>query len=196
MPVIDVAKGLVHDAVDAGTDFWTLQRVRHANPGTRVARGVRITGPADRLSLGAGAALFGPSSISLADGGGLSGSLLRIGAHTYVGEFANLRTAGAPITIGANCLLAQSVTIVGSNHGTAPDALIVDQPWTGSGVEIGDDVWLGAGVIVVPGARIGNGCVVAANSVVRGDVPAGSMVGGSPARPLRSRCPDPAASPS
>ena len=34
---------------------------------------------------------------------------------------------------------------------------------------------------------MGEGCVLAANSVVRGQVPAGSVVGGVPARVLKDR---------
>ncbi len=112
-----------------------------------------------------------------------------MGERTYIGEFNNIRCAGAPIRIGAHCLISQHVTIVGSNHGTAPGTPIVDQPWSGTGVTIGDDVWIGAGVVVLPGAVIGDGVVVAANSTVRGTVAPGTIVAGSP--PPRRPCPSP-----
>jgi len=150
---------------------------------------VRIIGDESRIVLAAGVAIFGPSSIVVADGGGLAGSLLEIGEGTYVGEFANLRTAGTRISIGAYCLLAQNVTIVGSNHGIRAGSRIVDQPWEGTGVVIGDDVWLAANTIVVAGARIGSGAVIAANSVVRGEVPANAIMAGSPARQVGERKP-------
>ncbi|MDO5712061.1 MAG: acyltransferase, partial [Micrococcales bacterium] len=86
-----------------------------------------------------------------------------------------------------DCLISQFVSIVGSNHGTAPGTPIVDQPWSGSGVTIGDDVWIGAGVVVLPGAVIAQGCVIAANSTVRGTVAPGSIVAGSPARVVGRR---------
>ena len=50
---------------------------------------------------------------------------------------------------------------------------------------IEDDVWLGSGAIITDGARIGRGAVVAAGAVVTNDVPAHSVVGGIPARPIR-----------
>jgi acetyltransferase-like isoleucine patch superfamily enzyme len=53
-------------------------------------------------------------------------------------------------------------------------------------VEIGDGAWLAARVTVLPGARIGAGAVIAAGSVVAGDIPAGAVAGGIPARVLRS----------
>jgi acetyltransferase-like isoleucine patch superfamily enzyme len=183
--VMAVARDL-RDVVGQGRALWTL---RARSPKAVIDRSVRVTGDPARISLGAGVTISGPSSIVVLDGGGLSGSRLAIGEGTYVGEFANLRTAGAPISIGAHCLIAQSVTIVGSNHGTGAGARIVDQPWSGDGVEIGDDVWIASNCVVVAGARIGSGAVIAANSVVRGEVPAKAIVAGSPARQVGERRP-------
>ncbi|RXH58443.1 Acetyltransferase [Granulicella sibirica] len=50
---------------------------------------------------------------------------------------------------------------------------------------IGDDVWIGDNVVIVGPVTIGQGSIVAANSVVRTDIPAFTMVGGIPARTIR-----------
>lgn len=55
---------------------------------------------------------------------------------------------------------------------------------------IGHDVWLGADVTLAPGVRIGTGAVVAAKSVVTKDVAPYMIVGGNPARQIRSRFSD------
>jgi phosphonate metabolism protein (transferase hexapeptide repeat family) len=54
-------------------------------------------------------------------------------------------------------------------------------------VTIGHDVWIGHGAIVLAGRSIGDGAVVAAGAIVTKDVPAYTIVGGNPARPIRPR---------
>jgi acetyltransferase-like isoleucine patch superfamily enzyme len=51
---------------------------------------------------------------------------------------------------------------------------------------IGRNCFIGAHAIIMPGVTIGDQCIVGAGSVVTNDVPAGSIVGGNPARVLRS----------
>ena len=57
-------------------------------------------------------------------------------------------------------------------------------------VRIGHDVWIGYGAVILPGRSIGNGAVVAAGAIVTKDVPAYTIVGGNPARPLKRRFPE------
>jgi acetyltransferase-like isoleucine patch superfamily enzyme len=57
-------------------------------------------------------------------------------------------------------------------------------------ISIGHDVWIGSNVTLSPGICIGNGAVVAANSLVLKDVPAYTIVGGSPAKFIRLRFDD------
>jgi phosphonate metabolism protein (transferase hexapeptide repeat family) len=54
-------------------------------------------------------------------------------------------------------------------------------------VTIGHDVWIGHGVIVLPGVTVGNGAVLAAGAVVSRDVLPYTIVGGVPAKTIRSR---------
>ena len=53
-------------------------------------------------------------------------------------------------------------------------------------IDIGSDVFIGARSIIMPGIRIGDRSIVAAGSVVTRSVPAGSVVGGNPARIIGS----------
>lgn len=52
---------------------------------------------------------------------------------------------------------------------------------------VGNDVWIGRESVIMPGARIGDGAIVAARSLVTGEVPPYSVVGGNPARLIRQR---------
>ena len=54
-------------------------------------------------------------------------------------------------------------------------------------VVICNDVWIGFGVTILSGMTIGNGANVAAGSLVHKDIEPFQIVGGNPARPLRSR---------
>lgn len=182
-----LVKSLARDALSILSEHRTRAALRMKHPKALISRDVRVVGDPNRISLGEGVSIFGPSSIFVLDGGGLTSSHLEIGEQTYIGEFANIRTAGTRIKIGAHCLLAQAVTVVGSNHGTRAGSWVDDQPWSGDGVVIEDGVWIGAQSVIVAGARIGAGAVIAANSVVRGEVPPDAVMAGSPARQVGQR---------
>ena len=113
---------------------------------------------------------------------------------------------GASLTIGPDCGFSGTVigagesVIIGSRVMAGVNTMISDTDWHpvdpahraagGAGatapVTIADDVWLGASVLVLKGSRIGAGTTIAAGSVVTGEIPAGVMAGGAPARVLRS----------
>jgi len=114
---------------------------------------------------------------------------------------------GDKLIIGRFCALARGVKFImnGANHklsgfSTYPFQIfgngwerITPQPgalpYKGDTV-VGHDVWIGYEAVVMPGVKIGHGAVVASKSVVVGDVPPYTVVGGNPARPLRQRFPD------
>lgn len=52
---------------------------------------------------------------------------------------------------------------------------------------VGNDVWFGYRAMIMPGIRIGHGAIVASGAVVVDDVPDYGIVGGNPARLIRSR---------
>lgn len=54
-------------------------------------------------------------------------------------------------------------------------------------VEIGNDVWICANAIIADGINVGDGAIIAANSVVTCDVKPYTIVGGVPARFIRTR---------
>ena len=60
--------------------------------------------------------------------------------------------------------------------------------WDNKGdIVIGNGVWIGYEAVIMAGVHIGNGAIIAARAVVTKDVPAYTIVGGVPARPIRKR---------
>ena len=86
------------------------------------------------------------------------------------------------VKIGRYFHPGRGLTIFSTNHNYASDQSIpYDDVDILKPVEIGDCVWIGANVSIVPGVTIGEGAIIGMGAVVTRDVPAGAIVGGSPA---------------
>ena len=88
-------------------------------------------------------------------------------------------------------MMGPEVIIYTSGHKfDRTDIPMIDQGFTETEpVVIGNDVWIGRRVIIMLGVNIGDGCILGAGAVVTKDVPAYSVVGGVPARIIKSRAP-------
>jgi lipopolysaccharide O-acetyltransferase len=97
------------------------------------------------------------------------------------------------IAIGNNVLFGSRVYVSDHNHGryegfnqSDPRAAPAERELAlGGSVVIEENVWIGENVVILGPARIGAGSVVAANSVVKGDIPTATMVAGAPAKPIK-----------
>jgi acetyltransferase-like isoleucine patch superfamily enzyme len=73
--------------------------------------------------------------------------------------------------------------------GSGPNASEIMQrifPVLKGAVTIGEHTWLGANVVIMPNVTLGNYCVVAANSFVNKSFPDYSVIGGTPAKLIRT----------
>ena len=95
------------------------------------------------------------------------------------------------VVIGERVLLADRVFLADTVHEYEDvTRAIADQPLRVVGaVEIGAGSWVGENACII-GCRIGRNCVIAANSVVRRDVPDHCVAAGVPARIVKRYCPD------
>ncbi len=143
-----------------------------------------------------GVLVFHPENVSLGDNvyvghqsilKGYYKNELEIGDETWVGQQCFLHAAGG-LRIGRKVGIGPGVKIITSRHAESPrDQAIFDAPIEFAPVVIGDGADLGVGAIVLPGVTIGPGAQVGAGAVVTRDVPAYTVVAGSPARALRER---------
>ena len=93
------------------------------------------------------------------------------------------------VTIGHNVVISERVAIRDSdNHIVREDGVEInkDTKPTACPIVIEDHVWIGMNCIILKGVTIGEGAIVAAGSVVNKDVPAHCMVGGVPARVIKT----------
>jgi len=97
--------------------------------------------------------------------------------------------AYSSISIGARCLIAANCQIIdGGGHDLSFED--VDNRINTEGecraIVIEDSVWIGANSIILPGVTIGYGSIVASGSIVTKDVPPMVVVGGNPAKVIRT----------
>jgi acetyltransferase-like isoleucine patch superfamily enzyme len=117
---------------------------------------------------------------------GLPHSGIEIGRDSLIGEYSIIRGQGG-VKIGDRVYTSPFTQILAVNHVYEdPNRPFVEQGITAEGIVIEDDVWLGAGAIVTDGVRIGRGAVVAAGAVVTENVPHHTVVGGIPAKPIKT----------
>ncbi|MCX6267608.1 MAG: acyltransferase [Bacteroidetes bacterium] len=115
------------------------------------------------------------------------GEGLEIGNNVGIAQNCFIQVRGR-VKIGSNIMFAPNVSIFSENHNTASlEKLMIEQGTIRKGVTIEDDVWIGTRSVVLDGVTIGRGSIIAAGSIVNRDVAPWSIVGGVPARLIRSR---------
>jgi acetyltransferase-like isoleucine patch superfamily enzyme len=131
-----------------------------------------------------------------------------VGAYTYIGRGSELRN----VAFGRFCSVARNIIVGATEH---PTHLLTTHPIAFGGGEafksdpyfarlsqrhgadapdrieamIGNDVWIGDGVFIRRGVRVQDGAVLGARALVHRDVEPYLIIGGVPARPIRSRFP-------
>jgi acetyltransferase-like isoleucine patch superfamily enzyme len=142
-----------------------------------VARGM-----APVIELQQNAKLIVEGDVRLGDGAKIllgPGATARIGANTHFDGDSRLISAES-VSIGEGCAIAWEVLIMDADFHHIDGRASGDAP-----VAIGDGVWVGAGAKILKGVTVGDGAIVAAGAIVTRDVPARTLVAGSPARIVR-----------
>ncbi|MCT2538127.1 2,3,4,5-tetrahydropyridine-2,6-dicarboxylate N-acetyltransferase [Aquibacillus koreensis] len=113
----------------------------------------------DQVEIGDGAVIMMGASINI-------GSV--IGEGTMIDMNAIL---GGRATVGKNCHIGAGAVLAGVIEPPSADPVIIE-----------DGVVVGANAVILEGVRVGEGAVVAAGAIVTKNVPANTVVAGTPAK--------------
>lgn len=106
----------------------------------------------------------------------------KLGKNVFINHACSFLDLGG-ITIEDDALIGPRVNIITENHPLDPaDRKFLDL----KSVLIKRNAWIGAGATILPGITVGENSVVAAGAVVNKDVPDNTIVGGVPAKVIRS----------
>jgi acetyltransferase-like isoleucine patch superfamily enzyme len=140
----------------------------------------------DKILLGDCVKIGAYSSLSSTSHLSKYGKGLKIGNYSAIGQFAEFGAAGG-IEIGNDVIMGSYISFHSENHIYSDNSkLIREQGVTSKGIKIGNNVWVGAKVTFLDGCIVGNNSIVAAGAVVNGIYPDNSIIGGVPAKVLKS----------
>jgi acetyltransferase-like isoleucine patch superfamily enzyme len=111
------------------------------------------------------------------------GDEIRVGHHVFVNQNCTFYDLGG-LDIADDVMIGPNVSLITTGHPLEPSqrrGATIGKP-----IVIEKGVWIAAGAILIGGVTVGEHSVVAAGSVVTKDVPANTLVGGNPARVIRS----------
>jgi len=108
---------------------------------------------------------------------------IRVGRNVFINQNCTFYDLGG-LDIADDVMIGPNVSIVTTGHPIEPSqrrAFVIAKP-----IVIGRNVWIAAGATIIGGVTVGENSVVAAASVVTKNVPPNTLVGGNPARVIRS----------
>jgi acetyltransferase-like isoleucine patch superfamily enzyme len=110
------------------------------------------------------------------------GRFINLGKHVFINHACSFLDMGS-ITLEDHVLIGPKVNLITENHPLNPTDRrgIMCKP-----ILIKRNAWVGAGATILPGVTIGENSVVAAGAVVSKDVPDNTVVGGIPAKVIKT----------
>ncbi|KWE48902.1 transferase [Burkholderia ubonensis] len=108
---------------------------------------------------------------------------ISVGRNVFVNQNCTFYDLGG-LDIADDVMIGPNVSLITTGHPIEPSQrrdFVVAKP-----IVIERNVWIGAGATIIGGVTVGENSVVGAGSVVTKDVPPNTLVGGNPARVIRS----------
>lgn len=110
------------------------------------------------------------------------GKNITVGEHVFINACCHFQDHGS-VTIGDGCQIGHNVVFATLDHRLAPEERKITYP---APIVLGKNVWVGANATILQGVTIGDNAVIAAGAVVTKDVAANTVVGGVPAKFIKS----------
>lgn len=110
------------------------------------------------------------------------GKHITVGENVFINACCHFQDHGG-VTLGDGCQIGHNVVFATLNHGMRPEERRSTLP---APIVLGKNVWVGSNATILQGVTIGDNAVVAAGAVVAKDVPADAIVGGVPAKFIKS----------
>jgi acetyltransferase-like isoleucine patch superfamily enzyme len=110
------------------------------------------------------------------------GKHIKIGKNVFINHACSFLDLGG-ITIEDDVLIGPKVNLITENHPINPTqrkSLVLNS------ILIKKNAWIGAGATILPGITIGENSIIAAGALVTKDVPDNTIVGGIPAKFIKS----------
>jgi acetyltransferase-like isoleucine patch superfamily enzyme len=154
---------------------------------------MNLTGNRENIQIGSGCICRGLIRVEAYGNG-----RLQVDPDVYIGDDTLISVVDS-VEIGSYTLIAHGVQIFDNDshplrsadreldykiirgHSTVPRP-----PVGAAAVKIGRHVWLGLNCLIMKGVTVGDRAIVAPGSVVTDNVPEATLVGGVPARPIKS----------
>ncbi len=105
-----------------------------------------------------------------------------LGKNVFINHACSMLDLGG-ITIEDDVMIGPRVNITSENH---PVEIPQRKTLVPGQVIIKRNAWIGAGATILPGITVGENAVVAAGAVVNKDVPDNTVVGGVPAKVIKT----------
>ena len=158
-----------------------MRRWISLRPATSYGRHARILGPlqvtnAGRMEIGDRFRTKGRVVLSCDEGASLI-----IGNNVFINDGTEV-AATCRVSIGDGVLIGPAVHFMDSDY---HDLYDITKPGKAAPIEVGNGVWIGARALILKGVQIGDRAVIAAGAIVTKDVPAGTLVGGNPAKVIK-----------
>ena len=108
---------------------------------------------------------------------------ISVGRNVFVNQNCTFYDLGG-LDIADDVMIGPNVSIITSSHPIGPSQRRAGV--TAKRIAIERNVWIAAGATIIGGVTVGENSVVAAGSVVTKDVRPNTLVGGNPAKVIRS----------